>query len=134
VDVHPVVRYKDAAAAVDWLKRAFGLEEHVVYRDGDGVVQHAELRAGNGLIMLGRQSEAWMGGTSPDPLGSTVSLYVVVGADVVDAHHERAKAAGARIVMEPTDMDYGSRDYSARDPEGNLWSFGSYDPRAAVPE
>ena len=67
-----------------------------------------------------------MGGEAPNALASTVSIYAVV-ADP-DAHHDRAKAAGAQIVRQLADQPYGSREYSARDLEGNLWSFGTYDP------
>ena len=63
--------------------------------------------------------------TAPPP--GSGAVYVVVKDDI-DTHHDRAKAAGAQIVYGPADQDYGSRDYSARDPEGNLWSFGTYAP------
>jgi uncharacterized glyoxalase superfamily protein PhnB len=122
-DVYPSLRYRDAAAAIDWLERAFGFERHQVHEGPDGTVAHAELRWGDGMIMLGSER----GGE--DPYGSHAGqswLYVVV--EDADAHFERAKAAGAEIVRELTDQDYGSRDYSARDPEGNLWSFGTYQP------
>lgn len=129
--VHPnifaALRYQDADRALEWLQRAFGFEESAVSRDSEGRIAHAELRLGGGLIMLGQyDQEGWMGGGPPDPLASTLSLYVVV--DDPDAHHDRASAAGAQVVRELTDQPYGSREYSARDPEGNLWSFGTYDP------
>lgn len=126
-NIFPALRYRDANAAIEWLERVFGFAEKAVHRGEDGKVQHAELQLGAGLIMLGQYSdEGWMGGNTPDALASTMSIYIVV-ADP-DAHYERARAAGAEIVREPTDQDYGSREYSARDPEGNLWSFGTYDP------
>lgn len=126
-NIFPALRYHDADAALGWLKDVFGFEEKAVHRGEDGTIGHAELRLGAGLIMLGQYAdEGWMGGSAPDPLASTMSLYVVV-ADP-DAHHEQATAAGAQIVRELADMDYGSREYSARDLEGNLWSFGTYDP------
>lgn len=125
----PAVRYRDANAALEFLKTAFGAEEKAVYRGDGAVIQHAELRLGTGMFMLGQYSEAgWLGGEPPRPLSSTVSLYVVVGDP--DAHHATAVAAGATVVRELEDMDYGSREYSVRDPEGNLWSFGTYDPYA----
>jgi len=100
-----------------------------VFRADDGVIQHAELRLGAGIVMLGQYSdEGFLGGEPPRPLASTVSLYIVV-ADP-DQHHRRASAAGAHIVRELADQPYGSREYSARDLEGNLWSFGTYDPYA----
>jgi uncharacterized glyoxalase superfamily protein PhnB len=126
-NIFPALRYKDANAAVDWLQRAFGFEEKEVYRGDDGIVHHAELRLGTGLVMFGQhKDDGWLGGKAPDALASTQSIYVVV-ADP-DAHHDNAKAAGAEIVRPLTDEDYGSREYSARDLEGNLWSFGTYDP------
>jgi uncharacterized glyoxalase superfamily protein PhnB len=123
----PVIRYRDPDAAIEWLGRAFGLAERVVYRDDSGGVMHAELELNGRMVMLGQSDPAgWMGGSAPEPLGSTVSLYAVI--EDPDAHHDRAVAAGATIVRELTDQDYGSREYSARDPEGNLWSFGTYSP------
>jgi uncharacterized glyoxalase superfamily protein PhnB len=123
----PVLRYRDAAAAIDWLHQAFGFEERGVYRDDNGTVVHAELALGDGMIMIGQHADAgWMGGKPPDPLASPLSVYAAVPDP--DAHYQRASAAGAEIVRELADMDYGSREYSARDLEGNLWSFGSYQP------
>jgi uncharacterized glyoxalase superfamily protein PhnB len=125
--IFPALRYRDANAAIEWLQRAFGFTERVAYRDEDGDVNHAELTLGSGVVMLGpSRPDGWLGGGKPDARASTVSIYVVV-ADP-DAHCERARNAGAEIVRELTDEDYGSREYSARDPEGNLWSFGTYDP------
>jgi uncharacterized glyoxalase superfamily protein PhnB len=71
-----------------------------------------------------------LGGSPPDALASTMSLYIVVPDP--DAHHARATAAGATVVRELQDTDYGSREYSVRDPGGNLWSFGTYDPNTAA--
>jgi uncharacterized glyoxalase superfamily protein PhnB len=128
VSIFPALRYRDANAAIEWLKEAFGLEEQVVYRDDNGAVAHAQLKLGEAILMLGESSEEGsMGGEPPRPLASTVSLYCLV--DDPDTHHDRARAAGAKIVRPLDDMDYGSREYSARDLEGNLWSFGTYDPR-----
>lgn len=126
-NIFPALRYHDANAAIGWLERAFGFQEKVVYRGEDGAVNHAELALGAGLVMLGQsRPEGWLGGGTQDARASTTSIYIVV-ADP-DAHYERARAAGAEIVRELTDEDYGSREYSARDLEGNLWSFGTYDP------
>lgn len=123
----PAIRYEDPNAAVDWLKEAFGLTEHAVHRDEQGTVQHAELRAGADTIMIsGPREVGWLGGGKADPLAAPISIYVVV--DDPRAHVERAKAAGATIVRDLDHMDYGSLEYSARDPEGNLWSFGTYRP------
>lgn len=126
-NIFPSLRYRDADAALAWLQEAFGFSEKQVYRDDAGELVHAELQLGAGSVMFGQyRPEGFLGGGTPDPLASTLSIYVVV--DDPDAHHAQALAAGARIVRELTDESYGSREYSARDVEGNLWSFGTYDP------
>jgi uncharacterized glyoxalase superfamily protein PhnB len=126
-NIFPALRYRDADAAIAWLGKAFGFEEKVVYRGEDGVVQHAEMTLGNGMVMFGQHREdGWFGGKTPDPLTSTVGIYVVVPDP--DAVHAKAAAAGATIVRELTEQDYGSREFSVRDLEGNLWSFGTYTP------
>jgi uncharacterized glyoxalase superfamily protein PhnB len=122
VGVWPALRYRDAHAAIDFLTRAFGFERAVVYEDGD-LVMHAELRwPHGGGIMLGsaRDDAAARDGFTPG-LGV---VYVVT--DDADALHDRAAAAGAEIVVDLHDTDYGSRDFTARDPEGVRWSFGTY--------
>ena len=130
-NLFPALRYADANAAVSFLTRAFGAEEKAVHRGDDGVIHHAELRIGVGIFMLGQYSaEGWLGGEPPNPYASTVSIYAVISDP--DAHHARALQAGAQIVRDPVDMPYGSREYTARDLEGNLWSFGTYDPYAEV--
>lgn len=123
--IFPALRYRDAPAAIEWLGRAFGFEPRTVVDGEGGAVAHAELVLGNAMIMLGsvREGDAY----APPPGGG--AAYVVV--DDPDAHHERARAAGAEIVRELADTDYGSREYSARDPEGNHWSFGTYQPWAS---
>ncbi|MFE2549520.1 VOC family protein [Streptomyces sp. NPDC059355] len=122
----PTLRYRDAKAAVKLLTEAFGFSQIAVYEGGDGSVMHAELAYGNGLVMLGSKGT---GSTFDKAMGDggPVGVYVVV--DDVDAHHRRAAEHGVEILMEPTDQDYGSRDYMARDAEGNIWSFGTYAPQ-----
>jgi uncharacterized glyoxalase superfamily protein PhnB len=128
-NIFPALRYRDADAAIAWLHEAFGFVEHAVHRGDDGTIHHAELQFGAGMIMIGQhRPDGWGPGDAADPLASPIGLYVVI--DDADAHHARAVAAGATIVRELTDQDYGSRDYSARDLDGNLWSFGTYDPYA----
>jgi uncharacterized glyoxalase superfamily protein PhnB len=127
--IFPALRYRDPEAAIEFLKRTFGAGEQVVYRRDDGSIQHAQLELEGQLIMLGQASgEGWLAGEPPNPLASTISLYVVVSDP--DGHHARAVAAGANVVRELEDMEYGSREYGVRDLEGNLWSFGTYDPSA----
>lgn len=117
--VFPTLHYADAPAAIDWLERAFGAERHAVYGDDTNVV-HAELRFGNGIVMLGSARN----GAATHPKGD--GIYVVV--DNPDEVFERAKAAGAEVVREPNDTDYGSREFGVRDLEGNAWHFGTYQP------
>ena len=121
--IYPCLCYQDAHAAIDWLERAFGARRCQVHEGDDGAVHHAELDFDGGIVMM---SSARAGGLSWST--GAASLYLVVGDP--DAHHARAAQAGAEIVRELRDEDYGSRGYTARDPEGNLWSFGTYDPAA----
>src|SRR4051794_507238 len=126
-NIFPCLRYEDAPAAIEWLARAFGFEKGLVVPNPDGTIAHAELKLGSGTIMLGSAREDHFGMKSPRKLGGiNQSIYIAL-ADV-DAHYRRAEIAGAEIVMEPHDTDYGSREYGARDHEGNLWSFGTYMP------
>ena len=98
----------------------------------DGTIAHAQLAFGNGMIMLGSTSDDAFGRLQRplDTPDSPVSMSAYAIVDDVDAHHARAVGAGARVVMPPEDQDYGGRLYACRDPEGNLWNFGSYDPWA----
>ena len=126
-NIFPAIRYADADAGIAFLKDAFGANEKAVHRGDDGVVHHAELSLGAGLVMVGQhRQDAKFSGEAPRALASPISLYVVV--DDPDRHHATAREAGVTIVRELEDTDYGSREYSARDCEGNLWSFGTYDP------
>lgn len=129
--VIPTMRYEDAPAAIEWLCRAFGFRKHLVVPGERGQILHAQLAFGNGMIMLGSASNEGEFGKyvrTPRHTGGigTQSAYVVV--QDADAHYARAVAAGARIVIDVKDEDYGGRGYSCRDPEGHLWNFGTYDP------
>jgi uncharacterized glyoxalase superfamily protein PhnB len=125
--MHPYARYEDAKAAVEWLEEAFGLERRMVVPSDDGAVVHAELGLGGSVFMLGSASGTDIGVQPAKRVGTaTGGVYVVI--EDVDAHCERARAAGAEITREPEDTPYGSREYSARDLEGHPWSFGTYAP------
>jgi uncharacterized glyoxalase superfamily protein PhnB len=124
-DIFPALRYNDAHAAIDLLVNAFGFTPRAVHEDDNGVVQHAELAYGDGMVMLGETPREPDSNRLDMPVGGT-SVYIVV--DDPDAHYERARAAGVNIRRELRDEDYGSRGYTAEDVEGNLWSFGSYRP------
>ncbi|WP_416975283.1 VOC family protein [Streptomyces sp. 4F14] len=121
----PTVLYGDAKAAIRQLTEAFGFTELTVYEGEGGVILHAELVYGNGVVMLGSKGRGGVFDAAMKGAGPT-GTYVVV--DDVDAHHRRAVEQGAEILMPPTDQDYGARDYLARDLEGNVWSFGTYAP------
>jgi uncharacterized glyoxalase superfamily protein PhnB len=123
-----VLAYEDAEAAIEWLRDAFGFERRFATASDDGRIVHAELAADGNVVMMG-STGVGLDIRSPRNLGGvTHSVYLVV--DDPDAHHDRARAAGAEIVRELNDTNYGSREYVCRDPEGNLWCFGTYDPFA----
>jgi uncharacterized glyoxalase superfamily protein PhnB len=123
--VWPVLSYRDARGAIEFLARAFGFEERACYarEDDPSIVEHAEMRwpLGGG-IMFGTA------GKDDGPFGQRTpgndSVYVV--CEDPDGLFEQAVAAGAEVVRGLKDEDYGSRGFTVRDPEGNLWSFGTY--------
>ena len=118
--ITPYLYYEDAGAAMDWLVKAFGFKERMRMENDEGRVGHGELELGGGLVMVG---EPGSGYENPNKRGGRATAGVNVYVDDVDAHFERAKAAGAKISMEPTDQEYGDRRYDAYDPEGQFWSF-----------
>lgn len=128
--VIPALRYRDAAAAIDWLCRAFGFERHLVVPGDDGAIAHAQLSFGNGMVMLGSGGHGDYDRLvkNPSEIGGAVTQapYLIV-ADA-DAHYARATAAGAVVVIDIADQDHGGRAYTCLDPEGHVWNFGSYDP------
>ena len=117
--ISPSIPYRDVRAAVDFLCEAFGFERHALHESPDGELAHVELRYGDAVIMptSARRGEP----------GHAYTYVVVADAD---AHHDHAKASGAKITSELQDTDYDSRDYSASDLDGNAWSFGTYRPLA----
>lgn len=115
--VFPTLRFRDARASIAWLQGALGAEPLAVYDDDSGRVAHAQVRIGESSIMCGDRVD----GTATPP-GQSV-IYVVV-ADA-EAAHERARQAGASP-SDLTDQDYGSRDFSLTDPDGNHWAIGTY--------
>ena len=116
--VFPTFKYADARAVIDWLERVLGAERVAVYEDDAGRVAHAEVRIGENAVMLGDRED----GTATPP-GAVVTYVVVADAD---ASHRRAVEAGADVSGEPVEQDYGSRDFSVTDPEGNVWALGTY--------
>ena len=127
--IYPAVRYADAKAAIGWLKSVLGFDEVVVYENDDGSIAHAELSANGNLIMLGTAKDDAFGKSPRELGGVTGCAYIALdSAGDIDRAHARAASAGAEIVRELGDTDYGSRDFAVRDPEGHVWSFGTYRP------
>lgn len=127
----PCLRYRDAPAAIAWLCDIFGFEKQAVYANSDGSIAHAQLTLGKGMIMLGSVSKESEWGKlirQPEEIGGveTQSSYLIV--DDADVVYARAKAAGAKIVIEIKFEDYGGRGFSCLDLEGRLWNIGTYDP------
>jgi len=126
--IYPALHYKNAGTMIDWLCGAFGFEVRARYGEGD-VIHHAELTFGSSMIMLGTARDDDYGKMVGDPgSGGGKSIYIAV--DDADAAYARAKTAGATIIQDLVDRDYGSREFICRDPEGNVWSFGTYWPKA----
>jgi uncharacterized glyoxalase superfamily protein PhnB len=123
-NVWPTFRAADARALIRFLVDVVGFEETAVYGEGD-VVHHAELSwpPGGGVMLGSARPDDANPETAPTEPGR-FSAYVVT--DEPDALCARVRAAGATVTAELHDTDYGSRDFSARDPEGNRWSFGTY--------
>ncbi|MGH8779945.1 VOC family protein [Paraburkholderia sp.] len=115
--------YRDPLAALDWLEKAFGFERSMVITDNEGHVAHAEMKFGDGLLMIGSEYAEYT--VSPAGLNgkNTQSIHVHLQSGL-DDHCARARAAGAVITREPEDQFYGDRTYAARDLEGHVWSFG----------
>lgn len=129
--IYPSFHYQDAAAMIAWLGAAFGFSVRACYEDG-GIVHHAELVLGSSMIMVGSARDDAYGKLVGQPGNNGgKSLYIAV-ADA-DAAYARAKAAGASIRQEPVDRDYGSREFICSDPEGNIWSVGTYWPKVGEP-
>jgi uncharacterized glyoxalase superfamily protein PhnB len=125
----PILSFREGVKTVDWLCEAFGFERAMVMEDGEGGLAHCELALGKQMVMGGSEAGDSEFKRIAHPAGKAM-LYVVLGE--VDEHCARARAAGAEIVIHLADQDYGGRDYTARDPEGNLWTFGTYVP--ALPD
>jgi uncharacterized glyoxalase superfamily protein PhnB len=133
--IHPTfgsaLAYKDPETAIAWLEKAFGFEPSMLIRDDTGKLVHSELSFGNGYIMVG---DEWAENIKAPPSvdGANTQRCSVGLEGGLDAHCERARAAGARIAMEPNDQPYGARVYVAVDPEGHVWDFEA--PADAAPD
>ena len=129
------MRYRDVATAIEWLRAAFGFDKHRVVVGDDGAITVAELSVGANMIMLlpvgGTELDRLM--KQPDEIGGaeTQSCYLVV--EDADLFYSRAKAAGAELVVGLRHYANGGRGFSCRDPEGHIWTFGTYDPWKGKP-
>jgi uncharacterized glyoxalase superfamily protein PhnB len=117
--ISPYLYYRDGSAAMDFLVNAFGFSERMRHVDDDGTIRHAEVELDGGVVMLGCPANL----ETPRDLGGKVTVGIYVHVKDVDAHFERAKAAGAELQDAPTDQEYGVRSYGALDPEGHQWWF-----------
>lgn len=129
--VIPGLRYRNAPAMIDWLCRVFGFEKQVVIPGPEGVVLHAQLTFGNGMIMIGSVGSGTASSNllkQPDEVGGaeTQAPYLVVTD--IDAIYARAQAAGARILIELEDKGFGGKGFCCADPEGHIWHLGTFDP------
>lgn len=129
--VIPNLSYKDAHTAIDWLCDTFGFTAKMVVPGDDGGVVHAQLVINNAMVMVASERPDGPIGeimAVPGAVGGKITggLYLVV--DDIDDHYKNSVSKGAKIIMENADQTYGGRGYTCLDPEGHLWSFGSYDP------
>ena len=120
--IYPYLLYHSCEDALEWLSRAFGFEEDLRYTGEAGYVNHAEMHLRDAHIFMGNPGEGYR--NPKEQGGETIGLYVYV--DDVDAHFERARAAGAEILRPPENQEYGDRRYDAVDPEGHRWFFASH--------
>lgn len=128
------LRYHRAKDMIEWLGKAFGFEKKAVYDGPNGAVMHAELTFGNGMIMIGsvdngNPSSKWM--KQPDEIGGETRTAYLIVSDI-DAIYASAKAAGAKMLLDLEEKDYGGKGFTCTDPEGHVWSVGTYDPWEAA--
>jgi uncharacterized glyoxalase superfamily protein PhnB len=131
--VIPCLRYRDAPAAIEWLCDTLGFDVQFVVPEADGSIAHAQLRFGNSMVMLASVFDSDYGRLLKQPaeIGGfvTQSSYLVVNdADMV---YGRVLEAGGKILLDIKDEDYGGRGFTCSDPEGHVWSIGTYDPYAS---
>jgi uncharacterized glyoxalase superfamily protein PhnB len=129
--VIPGLRYRNAIAMIEWLCRAFGFEKQALYAGPDGVVMHSQLTFGNGMIMVGSVNNGTPESIlvkQPDEIGGaeTQTPYLVVSD--IDAIYASAKSAGAKMVIDLEEKNYGGKAFSCIDPEGHVWHVGTFDP------
>ena len=130
-NIIPGMRYRDAPAAIAWLCDVLGFAPNLVVPGDDGTILHAQLVLGNGMIMLGSAHDDEVGDVVvPPTLEGTLTQSAYIVVEDIRACYERVQAAGGNIVMDLTEQHYGGSLFSVRDPEGQLWNVGSYNPWA----
>jgi uncharacterized glyoxalase superfamily protein PhnB len=123
--VFPFLRYDDAGRALQWLEQAFGFRRKNVVPGNGGTIAHAEMAFGAGVVAFSSSKDDELGIKTPKSMGA-VNQGIYVFVEDLEEHFARARDAGAVIVRGPEETYYGSREYTARDFEGNLWAFGTY--------
>ena len=118
----PSIVYKDNRSALKWLESAFGFEPSEVLTDNQGNIVHAEMSHDGGVVMIGTEWADWTRSPTSVDGKNTQRVHVRVQRGI-DEHCDRARKAGAKIIMEPADQFYGDRTYIASDPEGHHWTF-----------
>lgn len=116
------VYYKDPRAALDWLEAAFGFERQMVISDADGALVHSQIGFKEAYVMVGSEWADYVASPQSVQGRNTQSISIEIDG-AIDAHCERARAAGGVVMREPADQFYGDRTYSIRDPEGHVWHF-----------
>ena len=126
----PGMHYRDAPAAIEWLCSVFGFTKHVVIPGPDNTIAHAELTLDGGMLMLGSARENDFGRLMkhPDQIGGAETRGVNLIVSDPDAVCDRAKAAGAEMLVDIEDKPFGGRAFTCRDLEGRIWNVGNYDP------
>jgi uncharacterized glyoxalase superfamily protein PhnB len=125
--IFPIIRFNDSEAGLAWIKDALGFEEHSVFRGDDGSIQHGELRHGDAWVMVGSEPAS-----GDDRFGAHAGTgFIYLAVDDAAASFQLAKRAGASLTSELESREYGGREFSLRDREGNIWSVGEYDPSRA---
>ena len=120
--INPVVHYRDLDRGARFLVETLGFVEHVAHKVDDGSTRYVELSLNGAPLGLGQLTAGSIFDTGP--------AVVYISLEEVDGMHALVVAAGTEILMPPTDQDYGSRDFVAKDHEGNVWCFGTYEPGA----
>jgi len=135
-NIIPALQYENAPAAIEWLCKVMGFQKHLVVPAGENKIAHAQLTLGTGMIMLSSINDTDYSKhmTTPAKAGdkNTQSSLIFVADNEIEAHFQNAKNQGASFLVALRSEEYGGRYYSLKDPEGHLWSIGSYDPYAEI--